>query len=441
MKVLIVDDDNDIRDIIEFTFNCEVDSEFLHAESGNKAIEVIKENKDINLIICDYNMPDGNGGDVYQYLLESGTDLPYVFCSSELSTDHSAFVDRKNILGEITKPYIFEGVQNIIKSYNENHLGTEKFSMTEETYSGVSLELLLRCNILPCDLYVQLKGGKILKMLNRGDLFTAEEYEKYNAKGLEHLLIQKEDCQVFVTNVCEEIEKILKAENKTEESKIIDAHSVIMSTVSELGLSEKVVRATTSSVDYALDMFEKSKDFKKLEDHIFGNPGKYLTTHSIALSFIAVAILTKTSWDKPETRNKLVLAGFLHDATIRSPEFSESIFGDPAELLTVKDHPMEVQELLKKLKTIPPDLDRILMEHHERPDGSGFPRKLDGNQVHPLSSVFIFAHDIVDCIFKLQIEGKALSESNVQELLEVGDYTVGNFQKCYEAFLKTTIFK
>lgn len=441
MKVLIVDDDNDIRDIIEFTFNCEVESEFVHAESGNKAIDVIKENSDISLIICDYNMPDGNGGDVYKFLLKEKNKLPYVFCSSELSTDHDEFDDTTNLLGEITKPFIFEGVQKIIRNYNESQGVDDQFSKNDGLYSGVSLDLLLRCNKLPCDLFVHLKNGKILKMLNAGDLFTKDEYEKYSAKGLEHLMIQKEDAPQFIQNVCQEIHDILTCENKTDESKVLDAHSVIMSTVSELGLSEKVIRATTSSVDYALDMFSKSKGFKKLEDHIFGSPGKYLTTHSVALSFIAVALLTKTAWDKPETRNKLVLAGFLHDATIRVPEFSESIFNEEVDLLTVKDHPKEVQEILKQLKTIPPDLDRILLEHHERPDGSGFPRSLNGTQVHALSSVFIMAHDIVDCIFKLQLDGKDLNESNIQNLLEVGDYTVGNFQKVYEAFLKTEIFK
>jgi response regulator RpfG family c-di-GMP phosphodiesterase len=440
MKVLIVDDDNDIRDIIEFTFNCEVESEFLHADSGNKAIEVIKDNSDISLVICDYNMPDGSGGDVYKYLLDAKNALPYVFCSSELSTDHDEFDDTTNLIGEITKPYIFEGVQKIIKNYNEGHGEANQFNKNEDAYSSVSLELLLRCKVLPCDLYVQLKGGKILKMLNTGDLFTTEEFDKYKDKGLEHLMILREESQDFIISVCNKIEDILKDETKTKELKVLDAHSIIMSTVSELGLSEKVIRATSSSVDFALDLFQQSKGFKKLEDHIFGHPGKYLTTHSVALSYIAVALLTNTAWDKPETRNKMVLAGFLHDASIRVPEFSESIFGDQLHLLTVKDHPTEVQEILKKLKTIPPDLDRILLEHHERPDGSGFPRSLDGKQIHALSSVFILAHDIVDCIFKLQLDGKELSEKNIQELLEVGDYTIGNFEKSYEAFLKTKIF-
>ena len=440
MKILIVDDDSDIREILEFTFSCEVDSDYIHAETGNEAIEIIKNNEDLDLIVCDYNMPDGNGGDVYKFLLETNNPLPYVFCSSEHSIDHDEFNDTKNLLGEITKPYIYDGVQANVKAFNELNTDNQFYEQSLK-YLPVTLDVLLKFEKLPCDLHVQLNNGKVLKILNKDDLFTAVEYNKYAGKGIEHLVIAKEEAHEFVHGVCSEIESILRDTNKPEENKVFDAHSVIMSTVSELGLSEKIVRATTASVDYALEMFSKNKEFKKLEKHIFGYPGKYLTTHSVALSYISVALLTKTSWDTPETRNKLVLAAFLHDATIRTPEFTELNYIDEAKFVNMKEHPADVQELLKGLKNIPPDLDRILMEHHERPDGSGFPRKLSGKQIHSLSSIFILAHDIVEMIFKLQLDGKEITEENIQSSLKVDDYSNGHFSKCYEAFLKVDIFQ
>ena len=119
MKVLIVDDDKDIRDIIEFTFSCEVEAEFVHAKSGNLAKEVVSSESDLDLIICDFNMPDGNGGDLYSFLLEKNISVPFVFCSSDYAQDHDEFKDKKNLIGEITKPYIYEGIQKVIENFNQ----------------------------------------------------------------------------------------------------------------------------------------------------------------------------------------------------------------------------------------------------------------------------------------------------------------------------------
>jgi response regulator RpfG family c-di-GMP phosphodiesterase len=441
MKVLIIDDDSDIRDIIEFTFSCEVEADFVHANSGNEAIKIIKNSKDLDLIICDYNMPDGNGGDVYSFLIENNIEIPYAFCSSESSKDHKAFDNQKLLLGDITKPYIFEGIQKIIDNYNHGDFKKEKIHKNKSDYICVHLDILLKAKSLPCDIYLELNNQKIIKILNENDSFTSEEYEKYKDKGLSSLLILREKAVVLINYLVHRIEAILIDDSRKSEDKILDVHSVIMSTVAHLGLSEKVVRAAAASVEFALKAFEQSPQFKALESHIFGNPKHYLTTHSIALAFISVAILKNTSWDTPDTRNKLVLAAFLHDATIRDPMLSESLFDEDPKLLTVKEHPIEVQEILKKLKNIPPDLDRILLEHHERPQGTGFPKGLTGSQLHPLSSIFIFSHDIVDHIFKLQENGVKLTEANIQSEIIIDDYSIGNFEKCYNAFLKTTIFK
>ncbi len=437
MKVLIVDDDSDIRDILEFTFSCEAEANFIHASSGNEAIKIIKENSDIDIIICDYNMPDGDGGDVYKFLLDHKIDMAYVFCSSELVSDHDEFEDETYLLGEVTKPYLYDGVQRIVQQYNQKNTVSKNTS----DYLEVSLELLRKATELPCDIYVGLNNEKILKIFNLGETFLQNEYDKFRKKGIDFLLIKKENAYLFVEQVCLEIEEALLNESQEPEKKVFNSHTVVMSTISHLGLSERVIKMAKRSVDYALETFKNNPKFKKIEQHIFGHPGSYLTSHSVALAYISVALLERTKWDSPETRDKLVLASFLHDATIRHPNFTESSFGEKSELLSLKDHPKKVQEVLKNLKDIPLDLDRILLEHHERPDGSGFPRSLTGSQLHTLSTVFIFSHDIVDLIFKLKVEKKPLTEQMLQSYLKFDDYNIGAFQKCYKAFLEMKIFE
>ena len=240
-----------------------------------------------------------------------------------------------------------------------------------------------------------------------------------------------------------QIQKILDDSVTEEETKVIDAHSVIMNTVRVLGLSDRIVRATENSVNLALDTFEKNKNFNDVYAKIFGNEKLYLTKHSIALSYITCGIISKLPWDSIECRNKLVMSSFLHDVTINTPEFNEgsSSLEEQDSLINFRDHPKEAVELIKSYKEIPADVDQIIIDHHEKPDGSGTPRGLTASQLKPLASVFIFSHDIVDAIFSIEEQKLEFKLENVLSLLNKDSYSIGHFKKCYEALEQLEIFK
>ena len=59
-KVLVVDDSEFQRSTIENEFSID-EYEVLQAADGLEGIEQCKQNEDIDLIICDLNMPNMNG--------------------------------------------------------------------------------------------------------------------------------------------------------------------------------------------------------------------------------------------------------------------------------------------------------------------------------------------------------------------------------------------
>ena len=137
------------------------------------------------------------------------------------------------------------------------------------------------------------------------------------------------------------------------------------------------------------------------------------------------------------------MSSFLHDVTINSPEFNEgsSSLEEKDNLINFKEHPQEAVNLIRKYEEIPSDVDQIIIDHHERPDGSGVPKGLTAKQLKPLASVFIFSHDIVDAIFEIEKEKMDFSVKNIMVKLNQDYYSVGHFKKCYEALEKLEIFK
>lgn len=55
-------------------------------------------------------------------------------------------------------------------------------------------------------------------------------------------------------------------------------------------------------------------------------------------------------------------------------------------------HPdLSVKLLMSKKMVVPPDVQKAILQHHERLDGSGFPDKVSGTKIAPLSQIVAFA--------------------------------------------------
>ena len=120
-KILIVDDSEFNRDmlkeILRETYN------YLEAENGNQAIQIMGENPGIDLMLLDINMPQMNGFEVLKWMNQSRCidETPVIMISSEEKRD---IIERAYILGAedyIRRPFdafiVRRRVQNILNLY------------------------------------------------------------------------------------------------------------------------------------------------------------------------------------------------------------------------------------------------------------------------------------------------------------------------------------
>lgn len=103
-RILIVEDDELLRELYVERLRDEFNVEVLTAATGNQGIQIITQQPQLDLIISDINMPDGTGMDVLLHLIQTDLDIPFVFFSSNL--DSKISLDYKKFLGLIDKSYI-----------------------------------------------------------------------------------------------------------------------------------------------------------------------------------------------------------------------------------------------------------------------------------------------------------------------------------------------
>jgi len=117
MKILIVEDFNvtrklEIKALAKIGFH-----NIVEAENGESAIQKLREEKDIDLIISDWNMPVVNGYEFLKWVRsdESYRNIPFVMVTAQAEKKDSSKVIEAGADYFITKPFTYEELKRILE--------------------------------------------------------------------------------------------------------------------------------------------------------------------------------------------------------------------------------------------------------------------------------------------------------------------------------------
>lgn len=112
----------------------------------------------------------------------------------------------------------------------------------------------------------------------------------------------------------------------------------------------------------------------------------YTYTHSVEVGILSVALAKSLFKDSKDHDIYALGAGFfLHD--VGKVNISEEIINKPGrltddEMHEMRRHPALGYKLLHETNQLTEESKTIVLQHHERPDGTGYPRGLRGNEIH-----------------------------------------------------------
>lgn len=148
---------------------------------------------------------------------------------------------------------------------------------------------------------------------------------------------------------------------------------------------------------------------------------RYTYKHSKRVSEYAVKIAKKLKLPKDRLEN-LYLASLLHDiGKINTPE---EILNKPGKLTDeefaiIKRHPLDGAEMVKELYY--EEISTIIVQHHERLNGSGYPNRLIGDDIL-LEARIIAVSDTFDAMTEDRAYRQALNiQFAVDELIKLSD--------------------
>ena len=112
MKVLIVDDFATMRRILKNIMKQIGFSDITEADNGKNALKALKSDK-IDLVLCDWNMPEMAGIDVLNSVRADNDlkDTPFIMVTAEAQKENILEAVKAGVSSYIVKPFTAETVE------------------------------------------------------------------------------------------------------------------------------------------------------------------------------------------------------------------------------------------------------------------------------------------------------------------------------------------
>jgi CheY-like chemotaxis protein len=446
-KILLADDSDFVRILLAGHLeNVFEESEIIEAKDGQMAIEKLSEIKDFDLVISDYNMPNANGGEVFQWLIENNKSIPFLLCSVE---PHEQLIEFQNTnqyqgpVNYIQKPFQFEEFQEVVQKC----LSTTPKENDNEEFKKIRIPYFYRYNKALVDIFVRLSQDHFVNIIKADKKYTKKDITKYLQKGQTHLFLRSKDYDMFSDQLGSTPYLTLEPKNMSDEElreTTLSTHELMQVFLSSVGFSPSSLQYAGHNVEAILEAAERSPSLAKMIKNC-AKRNDYIYDHSYLTSLVTIAISKNLDWSTRHTDEKLILATLFHDVLSSDHKIAqtmESLDQNEINSLTKIEKDKYKSELAKCLQVInqadehfPMDVEKIVKTHHQYV----LQETTNTAQITPLVAIFIVAHSYVVELYKTDFdEEKAdICAQAVKDRYQGGifEQILGAFDQCFHSFV------
>ncbi len=274
--------------------------------------------------------------------------------------------------------------------------------------------------------------------------FSEEPFQdilnKLLKKSVVHVYLDEEDFSQVLSKFQQSLSSKEFTDSKTsEELKANAAETAVMlarSFIKQYGANAQVLAVIKDGNQKIQDLLTSSPGLFNFIKRFKDNCSEEFLKISVT-NFLAAMVIEQFPWKTPLIVEKTMLAGTFCDITLEVHDFDALHEWEErgTELPEhIKKHPLRAIELLAiKRDLIPQETLTIIEQHHERPDGKGFPHGITVTRFNQLASIFIVCQRFTDELFRNEFDYGKHAET-VAKLQTI--YHGGVFNKSMEALLK-----
>jgi len=380
------------------------------------AYERVETEKDLNLalsakewdlILSDYNMPNFSAHQALKIAKASGIDIPFIIVSGAIGEENAIQLMKEGAHDFVMKDRIqrlIPVIQRELQEAEERKLRrlAENLYRKSDFIVNTSDDMM---TVINCDYVYETVNKSFCKAFQKSnpmeiignsvsEVWGQEIFQKKIKNDLERCLSGEEiRTEVWLempgeSTQCFEITySPYCSSGNTITHAIVILHNITKRKMAaqELEESYQKLQKTFDETVYALSTLVEMRD-------------PYTAGHQNRVAKIAKAIAEERDLSENILKGTWV-ASLIHD--VGKISVPADILSKPGRLTEIeyaliKEHPRTGYEILKKIE-FPWPIAEIVLQHHERMDGSGYPQGLKGNEIL-LQSRIIGVADVVEAM-------------------------------------------
>lgn len=454
-KILVVDDEEMIRDLCMHILTGEgyrVDT----APNGSAALEALGH-RDVDLLLTDIKMPGMDGLELFEQVKAMNEDIVTVFITGHGTLDTAIESLMRGVDGFVLKPFTQEEILNAVsRALTRSRLQKENirlkaliplFEISKLLITEIDLAHLFK--IITEVLVQEFAVGRVSLMLideATSDLVirashglpsdVALKARRKSGEGVAGLVLKSRK-PLIISHGKHPDQEVMDAINLEDmpfssmsvpligKDKALGVLNVSKFSGSPFTTSDlQVVLILSSQVVAAMEnaaLYDDLREsyFRTVQALVAAVEAKdpYTKWHSTNVAKYAVAI-ARDMGISPSHLEEIHIASILHD--VGKIGISERIISKPDRLSReefdiMKDHPAHGIKILEPIGFSPTIINAIY-QHHERYDGKGYPRGLEGDEIVIGARILNVADTIDAMVSERPYRGIISSQEVIEEL-------------------------
>lgn len=232
------------------------------------------------------------------------------------------------------------------------------------------------------DLFLYYQGQYLL-FRPKSFKWKKEDTQKLAGFGVSHLYIHcssESDHHDFLEKNLSRIMKDASVKSDQKSKILYESSATILEGIYKNPEQAESVRRSVKLVESSIDYLSKKENFFELMKLATSDFSEY--THAIHTSAYAITLCKEMGLDSFDEISSVGVGSLLHDiGKVRVPKELRNKKGSLTadERREMEKHPLHGYELVRKHKVISEIAEKVILMHHERPNGKGYPYKLSGD--------------------------------------------------------------
>ncbi len=451
MKTLYVSENKleteTLRRILKHNFK---NLEFSSASSTDEVQQILLNEGPFGFFIVDAELKESDPNSLSESMVEMSGEKPFLFIGLPAAiTDRisQGLYQSNTNNDQMYKPFdrddfsddIKNKVTTIIEWATKQEFESSIEKVNPEDFIKMKLKSFYLMNTFPYDMYLEVIPEEYIKIINANKPYSISTLDLYAKKNVKQLFIKKNDHIKYLEQETLKSIKALKKflpSNKDYFIVLLRSITVLHQYMISLGVTESVGEL----VDEIADGIIKSESHYKTLIRLLKNyPQHYegVASKSLLTGLLSVHLSKKMGWESKTTKMKLAVCSILQDYSLPDEFMSKINYPNDSRLNEFTDeeiekfynHPIDAANVSKQFSKYP-DLDYILLNHHELPLKKGFPNQVGQSKFTVISCVFNLSQFVAS-----ELDGYKFDRNTIIQLVKMmnRDFSVGNFKTVFEA--------